>query len=81
MDFFEINEQYHEGILLNEYQGKYSLVTASKGEDDKTYMQWVHPSGGRGEPPSDKVIPQGSPRMSRDQIVKLANDILRHFGG
>ena len=34
--FFMINDQYNEGIQINEYNGQFSLVTAQMN-DGKTY--------------------------------------------
>jgi len=36
----------------------------------------VHPSTGKGKPPNEKVIPMGSPRMDRFQLIELAKWIL-----
>jgi len=73
--FFMINDQYNEGIQINEYNGQFSLVTAQMN-DGTVYPKWVHPSGGKGKPPNDKVIPMGSPRMERNQLIELAKWIL-----
>ena len=73
--FFMINDQYNEGIQINEHNGQFSLVTAQMN-DGKIYPKWVHPSGGKGKPPNDKVIPMGSPRMERNQLIELAKWIL-----
>jgi len=73
--FFMINDQYNEGIQINEYNGQFSLVTAQMN-DGMVYPKWVHPSGGKGKPPNDKVIPMGSPRMDRYQLIELAKWIL-----
>ena len=73
--FFMINDQYNEGIQINEYNGQFSLVTAQMN-DGTVYPKWVHPSGGKGKPPNDKVIPMGSPQMDRYQLIELAKWIL-----
>jgi len=73
--FYMINDNYREGIQINEYNGKFSLVTANEN-DGTIYPKWVHPSQGKGKPPNEKVIPMGSPRMDRFQLIESAKWIL-----
>jgi hypothetical protein len=47
---------YHEGVLLDEYQGKYSLVSARKGKNGKVYMSWCFPQG-PDRKPREKGVP------------------------
>jgi len=49
---------YGEGILVDEYNNNWSLVSARKGKDGTVYMQWAYPQkrdGSKG--PIDKSVP------------------------
>jgi hypothetical protein len=51
--------KYEEGLMLDEYQGVYSLVSAQQGKDGKIYKKWGYYQTGRGEDrrASDKSVP------------------------
>jgi hypothetical protein len=51
------DSQYHEGILLDEYQGKYSLCAANKDKDGKVYSKWGYPQKFGEKVPIDKSLP------------------------
>ena len=49
---------YGEGILVDEYNGDWSLVQARQGQDGKTYMQWCYPQKhGDERGPMDRSVP------------------------
>jgi len=76
--FFEDkSSQYGDGILLNEYQGEFSLV-AAKRKDGKTFMEWVFPQKRDGsKEPIDKSLPWKIKLGSKG----LAIEALRFFLG
>ena len=52
------DSQYGEGILVDEYHGSWSLVSARQSNEGKTFMQWCYPQkrdGSKG--PMDKSFP------------------------
>lgn len=53
------NSQYGEGIMLDEYQGRISIVNAREGEDGKIWKEWVCPVH-KNQP---KLKQDGSPVM------------------
>jgi len=56
--FFWKNEgsEYGEGLLLDEYHGKYSLVSAREAQTGEVYMQWCYPQG-PDRKPREKSVP------------------------
>ncbi len=49
--------QYGSGILLNEYNNEFALVSANQ-KDDQTFMEWVFPQKKDGsKTPIDKALP------------------------
>lgn len=51
------DSEYGEGIMLDEYQGSWSLVSANK-KKDTIYLQWVFPQKRDGsKKPMDKALP------------------------
>ena len=56
--FIEIPfSEHNEGVVLNEYNGTFSLIQAQKGKDGKHYMRWCFPQG-KDRQPMEKAIPQ-----------------------
>ena len=69
------SSEYGEGILLQEYNGTISLVSAAESKNGGTvFMKWVFPQG-KNRQPIEKAIPMkidlGSPRE--------AVNVLKHF--
>ena len=58
--FFEYpDNKYGEGIMVEEYNDRISLVLAQKGQEGTTWKKWVYPQkrvDGRNEP-NEKAIP------------------------
>jgi len=49
---------YGDGILVDEYNGSYSLVAARQKQDGKVWMEWVFPQKRDGsKTPMDKSFP------------------------
>lgn len=53
--YIQTDDQYSQGIVLNEYNGKLSLCSANEGKDGKIYLQWAYPQ--RDKKPLPKPLP------------------------
>lgn len=51
--YIETNEQYNEGIAIDEYNGNISLSCVTRGKDGNLYLKWSYPS----ERVSGKSVP------------------------
>ncbi len=73
--FFEYpDNQYGEGIMLEEYNDRISLVLAQKGKGNGTvYKKWVYPQG-KDRGPIDKAIPH---KIYLGHNREVAIDMLR----
>jgi len=73
------NDKYGNGILLEEYNGKWSLCMAETGGDGNVYKKWIYPQRYDKETKeryaSDKTIPW-SIRLGE---ITDAIDALNHF--
>ena len=70
------DSQYGEGVLIDEYHGKWSLVSARQGKDGTVYMQWCFPQARDGsKKPIDKSVPW---KVSFGNKAATIN-ALRHF--
>lgn len=58
-NYIETDPEYHQGIALNEFKGKFSIVACELGSDGKAYMQWCHMARKKNgkNTISDKVLP------------------------
>ena len=54
--FLVTNAKYGDGIAIDEYDGKISIVAAQQGRDDQIYARWVFPQT-KDRTPTDKAIP------------------------
>ena len=50
------DDQYGKGIMLQEYNGTYSVIAAGKGQNDVIYKKWGFPSG-KDKKPISQVLP------------------------
>ena len=76
--FFYSNpdSQYGEGVILDEYNGRWSLVSARQGKDKQVYMQWCFPQARDGtKKPIEKSVPWKVSFGSKDATISG----LRHF--
>ena len=75
------NNQYHEGIELDNYNGVYSIVSANKGQDGTVYKKWGYPQGrGKGAGPIEKSLPWkvalgGTKQQAVDMLKSLLSAI------
>ena len=75
-NFYSLNTEWNDGVLLEEYQGKWSLVMA-QDKDGTVYKRWVYPQKrvDKENVPGDKAIPHKILLGNKDQAVQ----ILSHF--
>ena len=79
--FFETNEEYHRGVAIDEYNGKFTLVPARES-DSGIWAEWGYPQkrvDGQNEP-GPTAIPMGLGRMEKDQLVALCKWVLEGLG-
>jgi hypothetical protein len=69
------DSQYGEGVMLDEYQGTYSLVSARKAKDGKIYMSWCYPQG-TDRKPREKGVPWKVSLGTKEQALRA----LQYFG-
>ena len=72
------DSEYGEGVLLDEYNGRYSLVSARQRKTGEIYMQWGFPQARDGsKKPIDKSLPWKITPGNKDAMIKM----LQYFLG
>lgn len=74
--FVETNEQYHNGVMVNEHNGNISLIEGTQGHSGRTFIRWAKPQIGPNQY-ADKNIPQGIRLGSADVAVKNLTALLK----
>lgn len=77
--FIVTDPKYNRGILLDEYNGRYSLVQARQGES-KVFVQWCKPKQGDDKYAS-KDLPLGVRLGSKDEAVKILKNFIAAIQG
>lgn len=78
--FVENNDsEYGEGVLLDEYHGNWSLVSARKGGDGEIYMQWCYPQD-KDRKPRNKSIPWKINFGSKPNAEAILRYLLKTLG-
>lgn len=67
--------KYNQGILLDEYQNVYSLVSATQNKAGKVYSQWCKPKQGK-DSYAKTDLPLGVRLGSKVQAVKILENFL-----
>jgi len=78
IDFIETDEQWHNGIALEEYNGKYSIVRAYRAKDENVYVKWGYPQ--KGKNPIEKAIPWKVELGDELQAAEILNNFFRLIG-
>ena len=73
-DFVIIDEQWRNGVALEEYGGKFSLVRAYQDRDDGVRLKWGY--GQKDKAPMEKAIPWKVELGDRDTAVSVLNRFL-----
>lgn len=66
--FVETNAQYNDGILLDEYNGMYALLSGRKDQEGTVRARWCKPSIGRDQYAA-KDIPMGVRLGNIDEAI------------
>jgi hypothetical protein len=73
------NSEYDDGIILNEYNGTISLITAFEGKDGPV-KKWCYPE--RNRKPLDKPIPwKVKLGESREEALEAVKWLWQALGG
>ena len=73
-DFIMTDEQWKNGVALEEYGGKISIVRANEGKDGQVYVKWGYPQ--KNKAPIEKAIPWKVELGDRDEAVSILNRFL-----
>jgi len=76
--FVETDEQYHNGVAIEEYEGKYSIVRANKGKDGQVYSKWGYPQYKKA--PIETAIPWKIELGNKDQAISILQTMLTELG-
>jgi len=68
------NDEYRQGITLQEWGGSYWLISSRKLEDGRVMHDWVYPS--RNKQPIEKTLPW---KIKLGGSKEEALETLRHF--
>lgn len=68
------NDEYHQGITLQEWGGSYWLISSRKLDDGRVMHEWVHPS--RDRKPIEKALPW---KIKIGDSKEEAMETLRYF--
>ena len=75
-----MGNQYNDVILLDEYNGQISIVSAREGKDGKTYPQWVFPQD-KDRQPREKAIPLKVTLGDRQQAAAVLRQLAAALDG
>lgn len=78
LDFIETDEQWHNGVALEEYNGKISIVRAYRGKDGEVYFKWGY--GQKNKEPMEKAIPWKVELGTEPEAVEILTKLLQQFG-
>ena len=73
--FIETDYQYHNGIAIEEYEGKYSIARANRGKDGSVYVKWGFPQG-KDRNPIEKSIPWKVELGDKQEAIQILNELL-----
>ena len=74
-NYYETDSKYGQGILLEEYQGTWSLISARRDVNDIIRKRWCYPQ--RKDKPLDKPVPW---KLELGKTKAEALETLRYFG-
>jgi len=77
-NYIQTDEKYNRGVLLNEYQGQWSIVGANEGKDGKIYMDF-----GEAEVGKDKKkvrLPLAGKLGNRQQAIDILRTMIAMLG-
>ena len=74
-DFVMTDEQYRNGVALEEHEGKISIVRANEGKDGGVYVKWGFPQG-KDRGPIAKSIPWKVELGDKEEAAAILNRFL-----
>ena len=78
LDFIETDEKYHNGVALEEYNGKLSLVRAYMAKDGEVKAKWGYPQ--KNKNPIEKAIPWKVELGPEQDAIDILRRLLSQFG-
>lgn len=68
--FVEVNEKYHTGAALDEYNDTISICSAYVGKDGNNYMRWAFPQVADRQP-AEKALPVSIRLGDKKQAIEI----------
>ena len=78
--YVEVNEQYHAGAALDEYQDIISVCSAQIGKDGKCYKRWAFPQVADRKP-GEKALPVSIRLGDKDNAIKILKGFIAALSG
>jgi len=72
--------KYNDGILLDYYEGEYSLVRARRGSNGTVYKSWCYPQN-KDRAPGAKAIPWKVPIGNKETALDILDQIAKALRG
>ena len=78
--YVEVNEQYHAGAALDEYQDVISICSAQIGKDGKCYKRWAFPQVADRKP-GEKALPVSIRLGDKDKAIEILKGFIAALSG
>lgn len=78
--YVEVNEQYHAGAALDEYQDIISICSAQIGKDGKCYKRWAFPQVADRKP-GEKALPVSIRLGDKDKAIEILKGFIAALSG
>lgn len=78
--FIMTDEQYKSGVLLDEYNGTYSIVQAKEQKDGEVYKKWCCPKISK-DKYADKDLPLGIRLGNLESAIDILESFLHELKG
>lgn len=78
--YVEVNEQYHAGAALDEYQDIISVCSAQIGKDGKCYKRWAFPQVADRKP-GEKALPVSIRLGDKDKAIEILKGFIAALSG
>ena len=68
--------EYGDGVVLNKYGDRYSIIAARESQQGTLYKDWAFPQG-KDKKPKDKAIPLGCRLGNLKETIKTLRSMLQ----
>ena len=68
--FCETDQQYHNGVCLDEYNGEIEICRANRGKDGKVYVKYGFPQV-KDRKPAEKAMPWKVVLGTKSQAIEM----------